>query len=375
MKRVALNLFASHRIQTGIGTYLTGLVSGLSGIERDLEIVLVLNSEGKEIFSDHLGGFESFTAPRISDNIKTRVLYEHTFLSSDLKKIGIDLLHSPVFVSPFNYRGKGVLTVHDTTFITHPQYHIPSKRLYFKWGIPRSVKKCDKVVAISENTRKDLIGLYPEESSKFVYIPYGIKKEFFSPLPPEREAELMKFSLPENFILYVGVLEPRKNIEGIIKAFNEIRERIPGHKLVLAGRKGWYYDPIFELVRDLGLQDSVIHIGHVDYLTLPGLFRKASLFTYPSFYEGFGMPVLEAMASGCPVVTSDISSTKEIGGDGCAFADPNDVKGIASAMVSILSDPLRRSSLVEKGLKRAAEFSWESAAKRTMELYHEVLDA
>ena len=373
--RVAINLFAAHKIQTGIGTYLTGLIEGLSKIDLEFEPVLIINKEGKEIFQKHLKYFEYFLAPKITNTIKGRVFYEHTSFVRDLKKLNIDLLHSPVFVSPRNYKGKGVLTIHDTTFITHPQYHIPSKRIYFKWGIPRSVNKNDKVIAISQNTKKDLIKLFPDCKNKFVYIPYGVKKIFFNGLSPKKVKEFnKKYDLPDKYLLYVGVLEPRKNIEGIIKAFLNIHQRIPEYKLLLAGRRGWYDNEIFNLIKEHNLQNKIIHIGHVEYDMLPHLYKKASIFLYPSFYEGFGMPVLEAMASGCPVITSNISSTKEVAKDAAYLVNPNNIDEISKGILKILKDEKFRSKIIERGLKRANEFSWKEVAKKTQKLYLGVIN-
>ncbi len=373
--RVAINLFAAHKIQTGIGTYLTGLIDGFSRIKLNFEPVLIINKEGKEIFRRYLNKFEYFLAPKITNTIKGRVFYEHTKFNKDLKKKGIDLLHSTVFVSPMNYKGKGILTIHDTTFITHPQYHIPQKRLYFKKMIPRSVRKNNKVVAISENTKKDIIKLFPKYKSKFVYIPYGINQIFNRDISEKKlKGFNKKYHLPDKFILYVGVLEPRKNIDGIISAFSEFAKNFPDIKLVLAGQKGWYYEKIFKKIRNLKLDNKVMHLGHIDYVLLPRLYRKALFFIYPSFYEGFGMPVLESMASNCPVITSGISSTKEIAKNGALFVDPQNIPEITNAMVKLTTDNNLRNKLIKRGQKRASEFSWEKTAERTQKLYMEIIN-
>ncbi|MCK5599484.1 glycosyltransferase family 4 protein [bacterium] len=374
MKRIAINLFASHKIQTGIGTYLTGLIEGLSKIKLEFEPVLILNTEGCEIFSPYLDRFEHFHAPSITDTVKGRVFYEHTIFKKALKKLEIDLLHSPVFVTPINYKGPGILTIHDTTFITHPQYHVPSKRFYFKNGIPMSVKKNQKVIAISENTKRDLIELFPKSKEKFVYIPYGVSSIFYSDISNTEKVEFKrKYELPEKFLLYVGVLEPRKNLESTIEAF--AKADIPKDvSLVLAGTKGWYYKDIFKTITELGLEDRITHIGHIEYRHLPHLYRRAIGFLYPSLYEGFGMPVIEAMASGCPVLTSDISSTKEVAGNSAMLVDPHSNDDIIRGIEMLVNDEKRVNELVKMGRTRADEFTWEKNARRTQRVIMEVLN-
>ena len=374
-KRVAINLFASHKVQTGIGTYLTGLIDGFSKIDLQFEPILIINNEGKEIFQKYLKHFEYFLAPKITNSIKGRVFYEHTFFKNDLNKLHIDLLHSPVFVSPKNYKGKGVLTIHDTTFITHPQYHVPSKKIYFKWGIPMSIKKNNKIIAISKNTESDLVNLFPQYKDKFLYIPYGVKGIFFKKIRNEKiEIFKKKLDLPKKYFLYVGVLEPKKNIIGILKAFKSIYKNNKDLYFVIAGRKGWYYSDIFKAIKELNLTENVIYPGHIEYEQLPLLYQGAMFFIYPSFYEGFGMPVLEAMAAGCPVITSGISSTKEVAKDGALFVDPESIDDIANAMKSILIDEKLREEIIHKGEKRASEFNWEKTAEITQKLYIEVLN-
>ncbi|MCD6579356.1 glycosyltransferase family 4 protein, partial [bacterium] len=375
MKRVAINLFAAHKVQTGIGTYLTGLIDGFSKIDLKIEPVLIINNEGKEIFQKYLKHFEYYLAPKITNTIQGRVFYEHLCLKKDLKKLNIALLHSPVFVTPMNYKGKGILTIHDTTFITHPQYHIPSKRAYFKWGIPMSVKKNNKVIAISENTKKDLIKLFPKYKNKFAYIPYGLKNIFFDKIK-QSDIEMFKknLNLPKKYFLYVGVLEPKKNIIGILKAFKSIQKDHKDLYFVIAGRKGWYYSSIFKAIKELNLTENVIYPGHIEYEQLPLLYQAAMFFIYPSFYEGFGMPVLEAMASRCPVITSGISSTKEVAKDGALFVDPQSIDDIAMSMKSLLTDEKLKTNIIQKGEKRALEFSWERTAAITQDLYMEVLN-
>ncbi|MCD6578226.1 glycosyltransferase family 4 protein, partial [bacterium] len=211
--------------------------------------------------------------------------------------------------------------------------------------------------------------------NKFAYIPYGVNSMFFRDISQKKIKKFnKKYDLPKNFLLYVGVLEPRKNIEGIIKAFSQIAKEIPEYKLLLVGRRGWYDEKIFSLIKESGLKDKVLHLGHIDYELLPHLYKKASIFLYPSFYEGFGMPVLESMAAGCPVITSNISSTKEVGGKGSYLINPHNIGNMAQAIINILNDDEFRENLIKRGLFRAQEFTWENTALKTEKLYLGVIN-
>jgi glycosyltransferase involved in cell wall biosynthesis len=182
-----------------------------------------------------------------------------------------------------------------------------------------------------------------------------------------------KYHLPDRFILFVGTLEPRKNIIRLLEAYARIKDKLP-HKLVIAGTKGWLYQPIFEAVKRLSLRNNVIFLGYVDDGNLPALYNLADLFVYPSIYEGFGLPVLEAMACGIPVITSNVSSLPEVAGDAAVLVDPYNVKELAGAMKHVLTNASLRKQVINKGFQQAKNFSWKKCARETLKVYEEVYD-
>jgi glycosyltransferase involved in cell wall biosynthesis len=283
----------------------------------------------------------------------------------------VDIFHSPDFVLPPVARAVKVLTIHDLSFLRVPECADPRLRWYLGQVVPRSVGRADFLLADSESTRRDLVellGVPPER----VQVIYGGVDAMFAPV---EDAEALrrareKYARGRPFILAVGTLEPRKNYPTLIRAFARARQaaRLP-HALVIVGRKGWVYEPIFAAVDDLGLHDEVIFPGFVPDEELPALYNAADVLVTPSFYEGFGLPALEAMACGTPVIVSDVSSLPEVVGEAGVRIDPRDEAGLAEAIVRVVGDSALRAGLREAGLRRAREFTWDRAARELLGVY------
>jgi glycosyltransferase involved in cell wall biosynthesis len=280
----------------------------------------------------------------------------------------VDVFHSPDFVLPPVRRARTILTVHDLTFMRVPQSAFPTVRAYLNQVVPRSVRRADLVLADSQCAKNDLVELLgiPPEKIEVVYA--GIEPRFHpfddrSVLEPVR----VRYCLPRRFILTVGTLEPRKNHVRLIEAFARLRRE--GLKLVIAGGKGWMYEEIFAKIEELDLRDEVIFPGFIADEDLPALYNLAELFAYPSLYEGFGIPPLEAMACGTPVVASNTSSLPEVVGQGGLLVSPTDVEALAEAMQRLLDDSALREQLVARGLVQARRFTWRAAAERLLEAY------
>ncbi len=283
----------------------------------------------------------------------------------------VDIFHSPDFVLPPVARAVKVLTIHDLSFLRVPECADPRLRWYLGQVVPRSVRRADFLLADSESTRRDLVellGVPPER----VQVIYGGVDAMFAPV---EDAEALrrareKYARGRPFILAVGTLEPRKNYPTLIRAFARARQaaRLP-HALVIVGRKGWVYEPIFAAVDDLGLHDEVIFPGFVPDEELPALYNGADVLVTPSFYEGFGLPALEAMACGTPVIVSDVSSLPEVVGEAGVRIDPRDEAGLAEAIVRVVGDSALRAGLREAGLRRAREFTWDRAARELLGVY------
>lgn len=248
----------------------------------------------------------------------------------------------------------------------------PITLLRYKFLFPRTLKTADRIIAVSNSTKRDLINYFniPEEKIKVIL---EAADEKFKLLNKEEINEVkQKYNLNFPFILYVGTLEARKNIPTLIKAFYKIKKKNIEHKLVIAGKKGWKYKEIFETIDKLDLQNDVVFTGYVSDEDLPALYNAADLFVYPSIYEGFGLPPLEAMACGTPVITSNTSSLPEVVGDAGIMVDPCDVDGLTQTMCDVLTNDGLREDMIKKGLERAKMFTWEKCARETLKVYEEV---
>ncbi|NOZ27369.1 MAG: glycosyltransferase family 4 protein [Chloroflexi bacterium] len=236
----------------------------------------------------------------------------------------------------------------------------------------RSVLRARRIIADSFSTRDDLVQTWNIPSERISVVHVGVEK-VYRPAPPEAvEAFRRRRGLPERFVLYLGTLEPRKNVIAAVEAFARWIQATGDRTtwLILGGAKGWYYEQIFSRVQELGITDRVRFPGYIPSAELPDWYRAAEVFLYPSLYEGFGLPPLEAMACGTPVITSNTSSLPEVVGDAALKVDPHDVEAIAEALARLLEDADLRRQLREAGLERARLFSWERTARETIAAYH-----
>jgi glycosyltransferase involved in cell wall biosynthesis len=285
------------------------------------------------------------------------------------------LLHSLAYVSPVLNRTPSIVTLYDLSFFLYPEYFRPFHRLYLQWGSRHSARRARRVIAISESTKRDavrLLGLVPD---KVDVAPPGTDPLFLEPIdPPAIETFRKQKNLPEHFVLFVGTREPRKNIPTLVRAFGLAQRQMSlAYHLVLAGGRGWMDE---EISRALGTDDmrgNVIMPGFVPQDELPYWYRAADAFVYPSQYEGFGMPALEAIASGVPVITSNVSSLPEAVGDGALLVDPQSAEQIADALVRVLTDNALRSELVSRGRQHARQFTWTRTAQLTAQSYRRAL--
>jgi glycosyltransferase involved in cell wall biosynthesis len=300
-----------------------------------------------------------------------RILWEQAIQPWALREAGVDLLHGLALVGPAASACPFVVTVHDLSFVFYPQNFQLLKRLYLQFFTRLSVRRARRVIAISENTKRDVVQQYGISADRVDLIYYGLDP-IFRPLPSDQVARFRaERQLPERFMLFVGTLEPRKNVVRLIEAYAQLpRERPP---LLLVGGKGWLYDDIFARVEDLDLSGEVRFVGYVSAEELPWWYNAADLFVYPSLYEGFGLPPLEAMACGTPVVSSTVSSLPEVVGSGGLLVDPTDTEALASAMKRLVTDRDTHESIRAAGLARAQTFSWDEAAGRTADSYRRAL--
>jgi len=371
--KIAVDLTSIPNQKTGMGRYAVGLISALGNFDKKNEYWLFVKKYQAKDFSVEKDNFHIVLCNNILNIRILRILWEQFVLPFMLYKNKIDILHSIHYTTSFFAPCKQVVTFPDMTFFLFPEKHIFIKRLFFRAMILFSVKKAKKIIAISESTKKDIQKILNVSSEK-IKVVYLDVDDVFSPLIRGKETEEIKknYGIKNDFILYVGVLEPRKNVVRLIKAYNGlVEEKKIKHQLVLVGKKGWDYDEIFNVINDLNLQSKIICTGYVSEKNLNYLYNAADIFIYPSLYEGFGIPLIEAFACGVPVISSNISSIPEVVGNAGILVDPYNVRTIKEAIYGLLKDKNLRSELRKRGLQRAKYFSKERLAFGMMEAYKE----
>ena len=280
-----------------------------------------------------------------------------------------DVFHATWHLLPGLRTPASVMTLYDLSFALFPETHLRVLRWSSNALVPRFLRACDRIIAISESTKRDAVRLYGIPESKIV-VTHLAAEDRFRPADPDRVAGVrLRFGLPPRFLLYVGTIEPRKNLGVLLGALVRLKEQGREVPLVVAGRLGWLYDGFLAKIRSLGLERLVILPGFVPDDDLPALYTAAEGFVYPSIYEGFGIPVLEAMGCGTPVLCSDASSLPEVAGDGGILLPPGDPAAWAAAIARLTGEPSLRRELRERGFRQASRFRWEETARRTWEVY------
>ena len=282
------------------------------------------------------------------------------------------LFHFPNYILPPLASSRAVTTIYDVSFLRYPQYAQPETLRWLSKNIRKTVDRAIGIITVSEFSKSEIVRTLgaPAERIRVVYP--GVSASFRVAVPPEgRQRVRREYGLPEDYILCVGTLEPRKNLLTLVQAFDKARAffRKERCRLVLAGVKGWKMDPLFEWIRRQGLKEDVVLTGYVEDRDLPALYQGAAYLVFPSFYEGFGMPIIEAMASAIPVIASGVESHREILGEAAVFINPNDVDGLARSMKDLYQDADTRRQLVEKAAVRVAAFTWEACARGMIECY------
>jgi glycosyltransferase involved in cell wall biosynthesis len=300
-----------------------------------------------------------------------RIVWEQLLQPFELARVRPDLLHSLAFVSPLAWPYPSVVTVYDLSFRLTPDRFQPAQRLYLSAMTGLSCRRARRVLAISESTRADVVRLLGLPAGKVDVAYPGLEPSLRRLEHTTVDAFRARRGLPERFILYLGTLEPRKNLGVLLGAYARLRPAFPGLRLVLAGAQGWWYADLFRQVEALGLAGQVVFPGFVPQDELPLWYNAAAVFAYPSSYEGFGLPVAEALACGCPVVTTAVSSLPEAGGEAAYLVPPGDSAALAEALAQALSGS--NAERVDRGLEHAARFTWAATAAQTAASYRRAL--
>jgi glycosyltransferase involved in cell wall biosynthesis len=300
-----------------------------------------------------------------------RVLWEQLVQPWTLRRIGAHLVHGPAFVGPLLAPCPVVITIHDLSFIRFPTLFRTANRFYLTMLTRLSARRARRLIAVSAHTAAETTRLLGIPSERIDVVYHGVDPAFH-PLPADEVAVFrQRQGLPERFVLCVGTLEPRKNQTRLVEAFARIHDGQV--KLVLVGGKGWLYDELFTRVEASGLSKEIIFPGYVMSDELPLWYNAATILAYPSLYEGFGMPVLEAQACGTPVLTSNVSSLPEAAGDAASMVDPYDVEALAAELDRLLTDKPLRHELRKRGLAHASQFTWPLMAQETADVYRRAL--
>lgn len=370
--RIGIDATALPPQPVGAGNYIVQLVRAFARLERGDEFVVFVQAGKASLLG--LADRPDFRIITVRDiRPGARLIWEQSVLPLVVKKHKIDVFHSLHYTRPLWLPCKSVVTFHDMTFFLFPQLHTRSKRLFFPLAMRLSAKLANALIAVSENTRRDAIRLAGIPPEKIFTAPLGVDQTFRQIRERERLSEIRaKYGLPERFILYVGLVEPRKNLPVLIRAYRALLEVQNDFDLVVAGRFGWMSEGILDEVARLNLNARVRFTGYVSQEDLPGVYNLSSLFVYPTRYEGFGLPALEAMACGVPVVTTNVSSMPEIVGDAGLLVEPDNERALTGAMVEVLANPGLSAEMTQKGLERAKQFTWERTARDTLRVYQYV---
>lgn len=375
--RIALDLTSTPKSKTGIGRYMLGLLKGLQEVDDENEYLLFAQDDDLDGFGVYKENFRFI--PCSSKKLRkqwVRIIWEQVVFPWRLRRAKADVLLCPNYSMPYPVRlvhpkMAVVNAFHDMAYFMFPELYIGWKREIFKWYIRRSARSTDKIITISENSKED-IPKFCKPRNKDITVTYmGVKEEFYTGLPASDEI-LNKYRISGDYIYYVGTLEPRKNVKGLIEGYKLLPDDVRrACKLVITGKKGWFYEELFNMVnRDPELREEVIFTGFVDDEDMIPLLKRARAFAYVSLYEGFGIPVAEAMAAGVPCVTSNRSSMKEIA-EGYGFlADPEDPSSIKENLWNAIKTD-KGSSKVKEAREHARMFSWKSCAEGTVRAFCE----
>lgn len=352
--RIGIDIQTTLGEKTGFGFYVSNLVKHLKKVDNTNQYLLFKpNTE------------EDFSAPK-------RFVWDQYKFPQLAKNKQVEILHQPCFSAPvFNKGMKVVVTIHDLIAIRFGKDIPFYSRQYFGRWMPFSYRYADEIIAVSEYTKKDIVKLLKISERKITVIPLAVDT-CFKPIHNKNiiASVKQKYHITGKYLLHLGTINPRKNLEFLIEVFADLKQS--DLQLVITGKKGWYYEGLFDLVKKLNLEDKVIFTGYIDDVDKPALYNGASMFLFPSIYEGFGLPPLEAMACGTPVIASNTSSIPEVVGDAGVLISPTDKAGWVRETKKLLSDDEKLRTLSAMSLERANKFSWDRCATQTVKIYEKL---
>lgn len=359
--------------KTGVGVYGFNLVKSIS--ESDINNIYYIIVQDDENSLNYITN-KNFKFIRVKKKLFRkfilRCLLEQFYIPYLIFKFKIDVIHSLHYSFPIvTFGAKKVVTIHDMTFFKYPEMHIRIKKYYFKFFIIIGPKFADKLIFMSQSTLNDFRKLFYLDETKASVIYHGVSQLFNPNIDRIRiNFILNKYKIDKEYLLFLGTIEPRKNIKNIILSYYKLLIKNSDYKLVIAGKKGWHFNEIFELIDELKLKENIIFTGFIDEEDKPFLFAGAKIFIYPSIYEGFGIPVLESISCGIPTITSNISSLPEVVGDAAILINPLNVDELFLSMQKVLNDKNLYNLLKRKSILQANKFNWNKTAQETIKIYN-----
>ncbi|MFQ5401060.1 MAG: glycosyltransferase family 4 protein [Anaerolineae bacterium] len=357
----------------GISQYTILLIQALADLDVGNEYTIFHNArDGRSYLPESAPNFHRWDVWTPCHHRWERWALSAELVNYGWRRGGLDVLHSPDFIPPVRGARRRIVTIHDLNFLYFPELLTAESRRYYADQIRRAVREADHMIADSEATRRDLVEELGVPSERITAIPLAANPQYAQPPSDAAVTQVCaQFNLPRGFILFVGTLEPRKNLPALIRAYHAMRHETGiDAPLVLVGSKGWMYEDVFATAEALGLRGAVYHLDGINNEQLAALYSAAAVLVLPSFYEGFGLPVLEAMHCGCPVVASDRGSLPEVVGKAGVLLGPeDDVSAWASALARVINDGRFREDLVKRGFEQVKKFSWQKTAAATLQVY------
>jgi len=366
--RIGMDARLTYYSQAGIAHYIQCLIRELPALDAENEYIIFHSRKDRRSLA------QGPNQRRATCWTPAHHPWERLALAAEIAPHRLDLLHSPDFIPPYGHWYHSVITIHDLTFLHYPAFLTAESRHYYNGQIKAAVRHAHHVLADSEATRADILTLLDVPADKVTTVLLAAD-ERYRPTSADATKEIRtRYNLPEDYILFVGTFEPRKNIGGLLHAYQLLNATFPDTPaLVIAGQPGWLYHETLALINSLGLVDQVFRVENVVPDDLPALYTGASVFCLPSFYEGFGLTALEAMACGVPVVAAERASLVEVVGPAGLFIDPESPETIADALRRVLTDSALAANLRKKGFEQAGRFTWQETARQTLAIYKRVL--
>lgn len=363
--KILVNGLIIDKHKAGIGQYSSNVIKNLLDREENEYSVIMQKS-----VSEHNSKIISVNDFK---NSRERIFFEQFILPSKYSK-KFDLIHYLDYSSPYiNMKTPFITTIHDLSFYKYPETFSYGSMKIKQILTPKSIKRADKIIAVSESTKRDIVRLFPEADEKIRVIYQAVTG--FNRVENRNEVKQVtsKYGITGQYILGVGTIEPRKNLKSLIKAFKQVHKKFKDIKLVLVGKKGWLYDEFFSQLDKDDLKDNIIYTGYVEQEDLKYIYSGAECFIYPSLYEGFGLPPLEAMSCGVPVIVSNSSSLPEVVGKAGILVNPLDIDEITQSIINVLSNINLKNKLIDAGLEQSKQFNWNNSIEKIVDVYNEIL--